>query len=134
MTGLHRQDVYFLILIFLFFSSINTFSFQRKMPDEEFLAFADVMPSPVGGFAQIYKNVRYPQSARDSGIEGKVYLMAYVDEEGTVLKCSVIRGIGFGCDEAAVKAVEASKFTPGKNSGNPVKVKFSMFVIFHLQY
>lgn len=110
-------------------------AFSGSVPaneDQKYLAFAEVMPEPVGGIGAIVKKITYPEIARKSNVQGKVYILAFIDESGKVTDVKVIRGIGAGCDEAAVKAVKSSDFTPGKNKGTPVKVKLSLPITFKL--
>ena len=52
-----------------------------------------------------------------------VFVRAYVDETGSVTRAEVIKGIGLGCDEAALDAVLNTKFNPGKQRGKPIKVQ-----------
>lgn len=100
---------------------------------EEYLAFAEVMPEPIGGMSAIISKVVYPQIAKSAGIQGKVYLLAFIDESGNVTDVKVIRGIGGGCDEVAVEAVKKTDFNPGKNKGVAVKVKLSLPIEFKLR-
>jgi protein TonB len=100
--------------------------------DEAYAAFAEVMPEPVGGIAGVFKKIVYPEIAKRTNIEGKVYLLIYVNENGGVDDVKVIKSLGGGCDEAAIKAVKESKFNAGKNKGVPLKVKLSMAVTFKL--
>jgi protein TonB len=90
------------------------------------------MPEPIGGIAAIQAKIVYPEIAKRAGVEGRVYINAFVDENGNVTKAVVLKGIGAGCDEAALKAVEETKFKPGKQRGKPVKVQVSVPVIFKL--
>lgn len=99
---------------------------------EEYLAFTDEMPSPVGGIKAIYSEVEYPSLAKSAGVQGKVYILAFISETGDVDDVKVIKGIGGGCDEAAVAAVKGAKFNPGKKEGTPVKVKYSLPIVFKL--
>jgi TonB family C-terminal domain len=123
----------FIIIMFGLLESPNTFASLNVLPQEDpYAAFAEVMPEPVGGMAAIVKKVTYPEMARKNGIEGKVYVLVMVNEKGGVDDVKVIRGIGAGCDEAAVKAVKESKFTPGKNKGVNVKVKLSLPIVFKM--
>lgn len=79
-------------------------------------------------------NVRYPEQARNAGIEGRVIVEFVIDEEGRVTMAHVARGIGGGCDEEALRVVNAMpKWKPGKQNGRAVKVFFSLAVKFVLQ-
>ena len=120
------------ILTISFSLLISLSAMQAVSEGEAYLPFAEEMPSPVGGLAGIYKNVKYPEIAQKAGIQGKVYLLAFVNENGIVEDVKVIKGIGGGCDEAAAAAVKKTKFSPGKNKGKPVKVKFSLAIKFKL--
>ena len=91
------------------------------------------MPEPIGGIGEIQKKIIYPEIAKRAGVEGKVYVLAFVDESGTVTDAKIIKGIGAGCDEAALDAVKKTKFKPGKQRGKPVKVQVSIPVVFKLQ-
>ena len=108
---------------------------ETKKTEEEpqyFVAVED-MPEPIGGIAAIQSKIVYPEIAKRAGVEGKVYVKAFVDEKGNVTKVEVQKGIGAGCDEAAMKAVKETKFKPGKQRGKPVRVQVSIPVVFRLQ-
>ena len=107
---------------------------EREIMEEEPVYFVAVeeMPYPIGGIQTIQDLIVYPEIARRAGIEGKVYVLAYVNEEGNVIKTEILKGIGGGCDEAAEYAVKHTKFSPGKQRGKPVKVKVSVPIIFRL--
>lgn len=94
-----------------------------------FVAVED-MPEPVGGIASIQNKIVYPEIAKRAGVEGKVFVLAYVDEKGNVTKAEITKGIGSGCDEAAMDAVLKTKFKPGVQRGNPVKVKITIPIVF----
>jgi len=68
------------------------------------------MAVPVGGIEAVQSKVFYPEHAIKFGLEGKVELLVTIDENGNVVKTNVTKGIGLGCDEAAVEAVSQSKF------------------------
>ncbi len=103
--------------------------------EEEPVYFVAVeeMPEPIGGIAAIQQKIVYPEIAKRAGVEGKVYALAFVDENGNVTNAKIIKGIGAGCDEAALDAVKKTKFKPGKQRGKPVKVQVSIPVVFKLQ-
>lgn len=101
--------------------------------DEDYLPFAEEMPAPAGGMADVIKNVVYPEIAKKAGIEGKVFVLAYINEKGGVDEVKVVKGIGAGCDEAACTAVKKVKFIPGKSKGENAKVKLSLSINFKLR-
>ena len=90
---------------------------------EEIFTFVQNQPEPKGGMAAFYKflkeNLDYPEKARRLGIEGKVFLQFIVDKDGSINNIEVVRGIGAGCDEEAVRVLKnAPKWNPGKQRGN----------------
>lgn len=107
---------------------------EKKIEEEPtYFVAVEEMPEPIGGIKAIQEKIKYPEIAKRAGVEGKVYILAFVDETGTVTKAQVLKGIGAGCDEEALKAVQNTKFKPGKQRGKPVKVQVSIPVIFKLQ-
>ena len=108
---------------------------DKKIVEEEPVYFVAVeeMPEPIGGISEIQKKIIYPEIAKRAGVEGKVYVLAFVDESGTVTDAKIIKGIGAGCDEAALDAVKKTKFKPGKQRGKAVRVQVSIPVVFKLQ-
>ncbi|HNW88714.1 MAG TPA: energy transducer TonB [Bacteroidales bacterium] len=95
------------------------------------------MPSFPGGDESRIKflteNIKYPQMAKESGIQGTVYVTFVVDEKGKVADVRVLRGIGGGCDEEAVRVVKLMPpWNAGKQSGKPVRVQFNMPIRFTL--
>ena len=104
---------------------------EEEIPVEFFVAVEE-MPEPIGGIAAIQKNIIYPEIAKRAGVQGRVYVKAFVDESGTVQKAEVLKGIGAGCDEAAIAAVMKTRFKPGKQRGKPVRVQVSIPILFKL--
>ena len=101
--------------------------------EEDFFLAVEQMPELIGGLAGLQRSIRYPEMARRAGIEGKVTVQFIVTEDGTVESPRVIRGIGGGCDEEALRAVKQAKFEPGRQRGKPVRVQYSLPVVFRLQ-
>lgn len=98
-----------------------------------FFVAVEEMPEPIGGIAAIQEKIIYPEIAKRAGVQGRVFVKAYVNENGDVNKVELIRGIGAGCDEAAMEAVKVTKFKPGKQRGKSVKVQVTVPVLFKLQ-
>ena len=97
----------------------------------------DEMPQFPGGEAAMMKfvasNVKYPQEARDKEIDGRVFISFVVEKDGSVSNVKVMRGIGGGCDEEAVRVVSAMpKWKPGIKDGKPVRVSYMMPLTFKL--
>lgn len=101
--------------------------------EPEIFVVVENMPELIGGIGGLQKRVTYPEIAKKAGVEGTVFLQFIVDEEGNVVDPIVMRGIGAGCDEAALKAIRTAKFKAGRQRGKPVKVKFSLPVRFRLK-
>ncbi|NCS89977.1 MAG: energy transducer TonB [Ignavibacteria bacterium CG2_30_36_16] len=108
---------------------------EEKKIEEELFYFVAVeeMPEPIGGIAAIQSKIVYPEIAKRAGVEGKVYVLAFVDEGGNVTKVEIAKGLGAGLDEAAMGAVRQTKFKPGKQRGKPVKVQVMIPIVFRLQ-
>lgn len=102
------------------------------MADEEVFVVVEQMPQLIGGLESIMNEIKYPAIAKKAGIEGRVIVQFVVDEEGNPTHPQVVRGIGAGCDEEAVRALMASTFEPGMQRGRTVKVKMSLPVSFKL--
>ena len=106
-------------------------------PDEEeqiiFVPY-DEPPQPIGGFAAIQRNLKYPEIARKAGIEGTVIIYAKVSKQGDVIKTRVVKPLGnSGCNEAAITAIKAVKWKPAMQRDKPVTVWVSVPVKFQLR-
>jgi len=106
---------------------------KEEEPEPEIFVVVENMPELIGGIEGLQKRVKYPEIAKKAGVEGTVFLQFVVDENGNVVDPAVVKGIGAGCDEAALEAIKTAKFKPGKQRGKPVKVKFSLPVRFRLK-
>ncbi len=105
----------------------------QKAEDEDYFVVVEEMPELIGGLASIQQHITYPEEAREAGIQGRVYIQFIVNEEGQVEDPRVIRGIGGGADEVALEAVKKAEFNPGLQRGEPVRVQYSLPVVFQLQ-
>jgi protein TonB len=87
----------------------------------------------------IYRNIKYPQIAKENGIEGTVVVQFVVNTDGSVTDVEVLRDIGGKCGEEGKRIVELMneqnlKWTPGKQRGRPVRVMFTLPIRFKLEY
>ncbi len=118
--------------ISLLFSNLKVSeSIDTNIEDIYFVAVED-MPEPIGGIKGIQEKIHYPEIAKLAGIEGRVYVKAFIDEKGNVTNAEIIKGIGAGCNEEALKAVRETKFIPGRQRGKAVKVQVSIPILFKL--
>ena len=106
---------------------------KEEEVDPVFFVAVENQPEPIGGIAGIQSRIVYPEIAKRAGVQGRVFIKAFVDEKGNVVRAEVLKGIGAGCDEAAVDAVLKTKFKPGRQRGKAVKVQVSIPVVFRLQ-
>lgn len=95
-----------------------------------------VMPSYPGGKQALLKfmkdNVDYPYMAKNLGIEGTVMVQFVVTENGDIADIKVIKPLGAGCDEEAVRVIQLMpKWNPGLLRDKPIKVRFTMPVTFN---
>ena len=95
------------------------------------------MPSYPGGENArnrfLAENIIYPSKAISAGIQGRIYISFIIEAEGLVTNVQLIKGIGSGCDEEAVRVVKLMpKWNPGKLKGKAVRVLFNMPIDFNL--
>ncbi len=100
--------------------------------EPETFVIVEQMPELIGGLAGINERIVYPEIARRAGIEGRVIVQFLVEPDGSVSNPAVVRGIGAGCDEEALRVVRTATFKPGMQRGEPVRVKMSLPVTFDL--
>ncbi len=82
----------------------------------------------------LQENIKYPQIANESGIEGRVILTFVVEKNGNITDIKVLKDIGGGCGEEAVRVAKIMpKWKPGKQRGKAVRVQFNMPIMFQLQ-
>lgn len=111
---------------------------EEEIVEAEIFTVVEQMPEFPGGAAEmtrfIQKNIKYPMMARESDIQGRVYVNFVVEPDGSVSNVTVMRGIGGGCDEEAVRIVSMMpKWNPGKQRGVAVRCSFTVPIVFRLQ-
>ncbi len=111
---------------------------QEVIEEEQIFTIVEEMPSFPGGEGELFKylgkNIKYPQMATDAGISGVVYVTFVVDKEGKIRDVKVLRGIGGGCDEEAVRVVKSMPtWKAGKQRGKAVTVQYNLPIRFTLR-
>ncbi|MBO5956743.1 MAG: energy transducer TonB [Bacteroidales bacterium] len=111
---------------------------EEEIVEAEIFKVVEEMPEFPGGAAKmmefIQKNIKYPMMARESDIQGRVFVNFVVEPDGTITNVTVMRGIGGGCDEEALRVVQSMpNWKPGKQRGSAVRCSFTVPIIFKLQ-
>jgi len=117
---------------------IEDFDEPESEPTDVIHVTAEVQPSFPGGVEAFYqyvsKEMNYPRRAINRGVGGKVFVQFVVNKDGSLTDVEVIKGIGAGCDEEAVRVLKnAPRWNPGKQRGKPVRVRMVIPIIFKLQ-
>ena len=107
---------------------------EEENVDEIFTIVEESASFP-GGIQAFYeylgKELKYPRQAQRMGIEGRVFVQFVVERDGSLTDIQVVKGIGAGCDEEAVRVLKNSpKWKPGKQRGKPVRQKMIQNILF----
>ena len=110
---------------------------EEEVVEEEIFSIVEEMPSFPGGETQLFKflgkNIKYPAMARDAGIKGRVYIQFVVWKDGSIRDVQLLRGIGGGCDEEAMRVVKMMpNWNAGRQRGKAVSVIYRLPVNFQL--
>lgn len=112
----------------------------REAPkvDNTVYDFVEKQPSFPGGEAELLgylaKNIKYPQFAQESSIQGRVYVQFVVERDGSINDVKAVKDIGGGCGKEAERVVRSMpKWSPGEQNGRPVRVKYTLPVLFQLK-
>lgn len=105
---------------------------------EEIFVVVEQQPEFPGGQAAMMKflsdNIRYPVIAQENGIHGRVVCNFVVERDGSITDVQVLRGVDPSLDKEAIRVIQQMpRWTPGKQRGSPVRVRFTLPVVFRLQ-
>lgn len=111
---------------------------EPEVDENEIFVVVEQSASPKGGVTAFYKDISeriiYPASARRMNIEGKVFVEFVVNKDGTITDVKVVKGIGAGCDEEAIRVVsESPAWNPAKQRGRAVKQRMVLPITFKLK-
>ena len=121
------------IITLVFVAGLTNLSSQQAVIDDEGIyLMCEKMPELVGGMDALQKKIRYPLQAKSLGVQGVVYVQSIINEKGKIIEPKVVKKLGAGCDEEAVRVLKKSKFKPGYDKGKPVKVRFTLPIFFRL--
>ncbi|MDE5999308.1 MAG: energy transducer TonB, partial [Bacteroidaceae bacterium] len=110
---------------------------QEESDEGEIFEVVEQNPMFPGGEAALLKylqkNLKYPAQAQDNGIQGRVMVQFVVNKDGSVVEPKIIRSVDPSLDKEAMRVVSAMpKWTPGKQRGKTVRVRYTLPVTFRL--
>ncbi len=121
-------------------TAVEVIEVAEEVVDEpEIFTIVEDMPEFPGGgesalLRYLSKNIKYPPLARENNIQGIVYVTFEIDRSGKVKDAKILRGIGGGCDEEALRVVSnMPQWKPGRQRGKPVRVQYNLPVRFTLK-
>lgn len=118
-------------------SAIETGDIEPEKKEPDYFIVVEKMPEPKGGYVEFYKilnhHIKYPAQAKRMHAKGKVVVEFIVDENGELQNMIVLKGIGMGCDEEAMRVIRLTKWNAGRQRGTPVKVKMVQPIYFDLR-
>ncbi|MCU0449298.1 MAG: TonB family protein [Bernardetiaceae bacterium] len=105
--------------------------------ENDLLLIVEENAAPTGGYDKLYKffrdNIKYPTQAQRTAVEGKVFVSFVVERDGSISNVVVMKGIGAGCDEEALRVVgKMPHWQPGKQRAKPVRQKMVIPINFTL--
>lgn len=125
------------LLILTAFFLFNSISVISQTGSKEVFTYVEQMPEFPGGQEALMNflmnNIKYPDSAKEYGVAGKVYAKFVVNPDGKVSDIEIIKGIGMGCDQEVIRVLSIMpSWNPGKQNGKAVSVYFTLPVSFYL--
>ncbi len=119
---------------------VTQFKFDdEEVSEEEIFIIVEDMPTFMGKDSNEFRNwiaanLKYPQIAAENGIQGRVFVQFVVNANGRISDAVVVRGVDPALDQEAVRIIMSSPtWTPGKQRGKPVRVRFTFPINFVLQ-
>ncbi len=136
-TFFNESDPKYKAYIILGVGKIDHKAVPEIVHGEKIYSVVEEQAHPLDGITEFYNqlstNMKYPQQARKLGVEGRVFIEFMVDENGELSDFKVIRGIGAGCDEEAMRVIRLlPNWKPGMQDGVAVKSRFNVAVVFKL--
>lgn len=120
-----------LIILLLFLCKINVGFTQNKKSDTLIIEKPDQIAEFQGGMGAfrkfLQKNLKYPEAAQKANVSSKVYIKFIVEINGTISNYNIIKSIGMGVDEEAIRVMKlSSKWVPARYKGKNVRSRFTL--------
>ena len=124
-----------LILLLLIYTTCfaQPESIRKVLNDDAIIGvWPDEPPQLIGGIDSLQSRLQYPVEALQNHIEGNIYIVVTIDSSGVPLNPTIVKGLGYGCEEEATRLVKTSKFLPATKNGKPVKSQIALPIKFRL--
>jgi protein TonB len=126
------------IILSLAIFAVNVSNAQTSQTDDVVYEKVDNLPEYPGGmkemFTYIGKNLKYPEPAVKANVTGKVFVKMIIEKDGSINTASIVKGIGFGCDEEVQRIVKAMpKWSAGMKDGKAVRTAYVLPVMFAME-
>ncbi len=111
---------------------------EEEEAAQQIFTVVEEMPEFPGGQGELLKylgkSIRYPVIAQENGIQGRVVCAFVINRDGSIVDAEVLRGVDPSLDKEALRVINSMpKWKPGKQRGKPVRVKYTVPVVFRLQ-
>ncbi len=111
---------------------------EEEPEEQTIFEVVENMPDFPGGQAALMqylaKNIKYPTIAQENGTQGRVIVQFVVNKDGSIVDAKVVRSVDPYLDKEALRVINTMpKWKPGMQRGKPVRVKFTVPVMFRLQ-
>ena len=111
---------------------------EEEVDEQEIFTVVEEMPSFPGGMGEcmkfLSKNINYPSISQENGVQGRVIVQFVVNTDGSIVDPVVVRGVDPYLDKEALRVIKMMpKWSPGKQRNKPVRVKYTVPVMFRLQ-
>lgn len=121
----------------MFFGLFDCHAQVKNQRENYIYEYVEYMPEFPGGndslISYLSENINYPKNANLKNIQGTVLVSFIIDSDGKTTDIKVIKGIGYGCDEEAMRVVrEMPRWKPGYQHGKPVNMIFNLPITFKL--
>jgi TonB family protein len=122
---------------FLIFFSITCFTQIDSTKNNEVETITcfprvDSLPQIIGGLDSLQSRLKYPGEAIENGIEGNVFVKVHIDSSGIPSNPVILKGLGYGCDEEAIRLILTSNYFPALASGKRIKSQIMIRIKFKL--
>ncbi|MCB9336111.1 MAG: energy transducer TonB [Flavobacteriales bacterium] len=118
---------------------VEEFEVVEEVVEEEIFTIVESMPEFPGGgqealFKYLQKEMKYPQVAKENGIQGTVFVNFVVGKDGKIRDVKILRGVNKMLDDEAIRVVKAMpSWKPGKQRGKAVSVSYNLPIKFTLR-